>query len=398
MHSRSRRAAAAAAHLILLAAACGDSSSTAPTGPVVVASVRVTPNQQSLFVGQSVELDAEPLASDGRPLADRAVQWTSSDEALATVSGTGFVEAKGEGPVTITATSEGKKGYAQITVSRIPIASVTANVTQLSLELGDTYALVASPKDAAGNPLTDRVCSWVSTDVMAAPLTPTGLQTATVTAHRTATVTLTARCEGKTADVAVTITPLKVARIVASIEAIALEIGVMNADGTNEVNLTADASVSIDNRMPTWSPDSRQIAFARDEDAGFNYSGPYQIFVIDARDGSGKRRLVQLLGSNIWPSWSPDGRRIAFTRSDVTYGTDVMVANVDGTGLVRIAVPDFQEGPSWSPDSAMIAFASRDPELGRMEIYTVRADGSDVRRRTTSVEWGGGSGVSWMAR
>ena len=496
MHSRSRRTAAVAALLFLTAAACSDS----PTGlPQSVASVLVSPSQHSLIVGETVQLTAAPRAADGRQLTGPQVTWSTSDALVATVTAQGLVEAKGQGPVTISATVEGKTGRAQIAVSSIPIATLTANVSELTLEEGDTYALVATPKDAAGNVLADRVCIWQSSDPIAATITPTGLQTATVKAYHAVAnpVMLVVRCEGKQVEAPLRITAravaahdliyhrqvngryelallslagngvpqridvgsiggnlgafsptarpdggriafsafaeqsraeifvvdrdggtptrltnalegsseavwspdgTKIAFVRSSGQGVTYDVWVMNADGTNQVNLTADASASIDNRMPTWSPDSKSIAFARSENVAFNDPGPFGIWVMNASDGSGKRRLVPGGYFDLWPSWSPDGQRIAFVRHDAAHGADLTIVNVDGTGLRRIAVPDYDESPVWSPDGALIAFANRDPVLGRMEIYTVRADGSDVRRRTTSAEWGGGSAPAWIAR
>ena len=105
-------------------------------------------------------------------------------------------------------------------------------------------------------------------------------------------------------------------------------------------------------------------------------------------DGSDKRRLEA--GSDA--SWSPDGRRIAFTRwvprgdaADVEY---VFVMRADGTGVRRLARGRL---PDWSPDGARLAFAREEGPRGREHdaVWVMRADGSDAHRL-----WEG-SGPDW---
>src|SRR6188508_387922 len=80
------------------------------------------------------------------------------------------------------------------------------------------------------------------------------------------------------------------------------------------------------------------------------------------------------------PSWSPDGRRIAFY-SDRDGNAEIYVMNADGSGVRRLTNTKADEGyPSWSPDGRTITFDSdRD---GNFEIYAMDADGSNPRRLT----------------
>ena len=125
--------------------------------------------------------------------------------------------------------------------------------------------------------------------------------------------------------------------------------------------------------VPTWSPDGRRIAFGSDRD------GNREIYVMNA-DGSGVTRLTDNDAIDSGPAWSPDGRRIAFSSTrDGRF--EVYVMNADGSGVTRLTDNDaFDWHPAWSPDGRHIAFQSnRD---GNWEIYVMNGDGSGVTRLT----------------
>jgi len=81
-----------------------------------VAAVTVSPGNDTLEAGQAVQLTATPRDSNGAALGGRQVSWESGDTLVATVSGTGLVTGRATGVTTITATSEGKAGSADIYV------------------------------------------------------------------------------------------------------------------------------------------------------------------------------------------------------------------------------------------------------------------------------------------
>jgi TolB protein len=141
---------------------------------------------------------------------------------------------------------------------------------------------------------------------------------------------------------------------------------VMNADGSGKQRL-ADAG----HTTPSWSPDGRKIAFGGQEVAPLG-----GLRVVNA-DGSGQQRLT--MGNH--PAWSPDGRRIAFTRggSARSKGSylDIYVINADGSGEERKLTSGNGGRPVWSPDGQKIAFTSRQPRYSRnFDIYVINADGS----------------------
>ena len=160
------------------------------------------------------------------------------------------------------------------------------------------------------------------------------------------------------------------------------EIYVMNADGNNPKNLTLHLD---DDSWPTWSPDGRRIAFEsmRVAEGVLNH---WDIFVMDA-DGANRTNITQNpRAANRTPSWSPDGSKIAFAavrdvnRVDLwNSDLDIFVMNADGTNPVRLTEDArFNWLPSWSPDGKRIAFvrAAHD-DITDCDIYVMNADGTD---------------------
>jgi Tol biopolymer transport system component len=162
------------------------------------------------------------------------------------------------------------------------------------------------------------------------------------------------------------------------------ELYAMSADGSGQRRLTRNAWRDSD---PVWSPDGRQIAFVSN----------WQVWVMNA-GGGGQRRLTHNGARNFAPRWSPDGQRIAFERrvGRVNYGRcngcgraakfEVWVMNADGSKARMLA----QEGaePVWSPEGRKLAFTKilrRDARSGRpleSDIYVMNADGSGQRNLT----------------
>jgi TolB protein len=126
----------------------------------------------------------------------------------------------------------------------------------------------------------------------------------------------------------------------------------IGADGSNSRQLSSTTGTREALTGTVWSPDAKQLAFlAPGTDLNLD------IHVINA-DGTGETNITHSLEDEFFPSWSPDGRKIAFSRVDLgasALGTGVFVVDADGTNLVR--VPTGTTGVStllWSPDGSRI--------------------------------------------
>lgn len=169
------------------------------------------------------------------------------------------------------------------------------------------------------------------------------------------------------------------------------DIWVIDAEGTDAVNVTADALVQA---QPAWSPQpvngAYRIVFSQESIVDGQYVTS-RLHTIRA-DGTDRQTLtpagVQLEED---PTWSPDGGTVVFVRSN-GFGTGEihLVDVVTRTTRAFLASPiqQGQQHPSWSPDGRYLAFTSaHEPGANgdfRRQVYTARADGTGLARRTTS--------------
>jgi TolB protein len=142
-------------------------------------------------------------------------------------------------------------------------------------------------------------------------------------------------------------------------------IAVINADGLRR-RILETGTVGHD-QSPSWSPDGRWIAFAS------RLNGVSAVYAIRA-DGSERRLLARDAGS---PAWSPDGTRIAFRAHG---GVEFVSPNgrlLSARAPFRVGVAVGISGPPvWSPDGRRIAMSNRSG------TWVMNADGSGLRRMT----------------
>jgi TolB protein len=152
-----------------------------------------------------------------------------------------------------------------------------------------------------------------------------------------------------------------------------LDLYAMDASGRNVRRLTRNFATDV---FPSLSSDGKRIAFTRD------IGGYAQVFVMDSL-GRHVRRLTDGHANNGLPAWSPDGRRIAFAtdRNSPVDGDEIYVMDADGGGerpVTRTFHGVDDAWPSWAPDGKQLVFARETP--GGSAIYTVNVDGTHLRR------------------
>ena len=171
---------------------------------------------------------------------------------------------------------------------------------------------------------------------------------------------------------------------------------VSTRDGAPYIYLTnGDGSITrlTQGEKPAWSWDGRKIAFEY-WSSGIPHDGVLQVRVINA-DGSGEQVVAANASA---PAWSPDGTRIVFTSLD---GGGIFAINADGSGLTRLLGADFDDPgagdglvtPTFSPDGRSIAFGVSNWEKVS-QIFVMNADGSAPRRLTVN---SAASGPVWSA-
>jgi TolB protein len=144
---------------------------------------------------------------------------------------------------------------------------------------------------------------------------------------------------------------------------------VSDYDGANQVRITVNRALNLN---PSWSPDGKILAYT-----AYSVSSA-DIVLSRIYEGLPLQRPARGIGNNYLPVFSPDGTRIAFMSTRDGQG-EIYVMNADGSGLRRLTNhPADDATPTWSPTGTQIAFTSA--RSGRPEIYVMNAaDGSDVR-------------------
>jgi TolB protein len=183
----------------------------------------------------------------------------------------------------------------------------------------------------------------------------------------------------------------------------------MRNDGAEVRQVSTAAGSGFAFHAPTWRPTGDLIAFYAGND------GAHDVYVVRP-DGSGERdvsnddpRRGARPTDEYWPSWAPDGSRLAFTRNIVrdqtrAFADVVIVADADGSHATTLDPTRFlhldpdsrldRAQPIWSPDAAAIAGYLFNDSDGDDELITYDArDGHVLTRISTH---GAGGLLSWQ--
>ena len=154
-----------------------------------------------------------------------------------------------------------------------------------------------------------------------------------------------------------------------------MQLMVMDRNGENAENMP-----QILGWDPTWSPDGKQILFASGPEDGV------QLFVVN-RDGGGLHQVSNLPAIRGRSDWSADGQSIV-TYSGPAWKREVYMMNADGSNARQLTPSGGNsQGPSFSPDGKWVAFTAYFDHYGDdhgCEIYIIRSDGTDLRRLTNN--------------
>src|SRR5262245_48354040 len=200
MRTFSSRALAALTSGTVLLTACSGSDSAGPA-PCSVTGVSLSNPPASIEVGASATLSANITQQNCSGLS---VSWTSSNTAVATVSGSGEVVGVTAGPATITASVSGKTATANITVVPPTVATVAFTLPYTNITVTNQTQLSATAKDGRGNVLAQRTVTWSSSNSSLVSVSPAGVMTGVALGGP---VDITATSEGKSTTVQVTVVP-----------------------------------------------------------------------------------------------------------------------------------------------------------------------------------------------
>jgi len=181
-------------------------------------------------------------------------------------------------------------------------------------------------------------------------------------------------------------------------------IWVMDADGKSEKRLLNQPTVGALSHDPVWSPNGKRIAF--DSYAGDADKWEWDIYTMNT-DGSDVKRITgpaeaDLAEGNLYPSWSPDGKQIAFTKRIYSAkvppwgikSSAIYVMNADGSNMRSLGEdPTSPFTPVWSPDGRKIAYGCTPGNASSLWVMDV-----DGKNRKMLYSQGGtcaSGGIDW---
>ena len=226
------------------------SDSTGAGEVLVVSQVDVQPPGAGLIIGATQQFTATPRTSSGIPVPNRQVTWSTSDQAIATVSNTGLVTAMGLGEVTISARVDGATGSRPVNVTPKPVARILVEPTSATLFVNGTVQLEVATQDADGEPLTGRTIQYASDNSAIATISNDGL----VTGVAPGQTLVRAASEGKEATSSITVNARPATKLgfisgpangVAGQALTAIQVAIQDETGGTVTGSTAPVTVAL---------------------------------------------------------------------------------------------------------------------------------------------------------
>jgi hypothetical protein len=357
------------------------------------------PSELSLLEGDTLTIVAEVQDSLGQALPGRAVTWSANDPSVVAVDGTGQLTALRRGLTHVIARhGPSLEAALEVEVKELLTADLLFHVIDQPIGLPRLHRANPNESDVASEPVFGSAGNWQ------VAVSPDGLRLA-FTCHEVGSAICTADRDGGNVR-ALTASDLAYedhptwspdgTRIAfrrwpqggTPGQSAVTDIWVMDADGTNQVNVTDDDAMQHD---PSWSPlladGTTRIAYAQTEMVGGYLTA--RVFSMRS-DGSDRRPETPMDGGlALEPAWSPDGLDLVYFKDGGEVLGDLWIARVGARQerpLMSVALDGEQRSPAYAPDGRHILFTSAheltDGTTYRMQIYTVRADGTDLVRRT----------------
>ena len=159
---------------------------------------------------------------------------------------------------------------------------------------------------------------------------------------------------------------------------------VADADGYNPQTVVRS---NVPLLGPSWSPDGRRLAYV-----SFEHNNNSSIYIQDLGTGS-RERVASFRGINSAPAFSPDGRRLALTLSR-SGNPEIYVMDLGSKALTQITNQfGIDTEPTWSADGSTLYFTS--DRGGRPQIYSVPAAGGGATRVTFQGSYNASATVSY---
>ena len=203
-----------------------------------VASISISPPGATINVGGVQQFSATVRDASGNVLTGRSVAWSSSNQAIATISAGGLALGIASGTTIITAISEGQATSVALVVNPIPVASVEVTPSTGTLNIGATQQLTVTLRDQSGNVLTGRNITYSSSNTGVATVSGTGL----VTAVAAGNATITVNSEGRIATATFTVN--------AALPTIALRSVTQGGTNVNMSNVSGTVIATYDVTLP----------------------------------------------------------------------------------------------------------------------------------------------------
>lgn len=249
--SRGARRLSAAA----LVAALGTTAACLDLRPPSACTISVAPATLTLPVNGSATIVGTAFNCDGNTIADKRINYSSSNTAVATVTAEGNVIAVSVGTATVSAVADGKSAAVAVTVTPEAAANVTINPAAITLRRTNTRQLAATARNAANLIIQGRTFRWTSSNTAIASVDQAGL----VTAVGTGTAVITAETDQTVGQAQVIVTEIPIGSCALSPTSFRVTTG-QGVQPTLTLRDTANNVMPTLGRAVAWSSSNENVA------------------------------------------------------------------------------------------------------------------------------------------